>query len=409
MQLSVIIVNYNVKYFLEQCLHSVIKASGNIEAEIIVVDNASTDGSEAYLPQRFPSVQFIWNETNAGFGKASNQGSKKATGAFLLFLNPDTLVPEDCFERCIDFFRTHKDCGALGVRMIDGSGRFLKESKRSFPSVAASFYKIAGLTKLMPASKTFAAYYAGHLPDHKNNAVDVLAGAFMMLDRRTLEATKGFDEDFFMYAEDIDLSYRIQKTGAANYYLADVSIIHFKGESTQKSSPNYIRHFYGAMKLFVEKHSKGKYRIAFTKAAINANQQLAFLLMRIRRKGRSSPKFPDTAILASQQVFEALLKLVRYADPPLTITGRIATGDGDRQYSLGTIGEIKKDIRSKKIAQIIFCEADVLYKEMISSMQAMQGRVHFLFHAKGSETIIGSNEKNGNGIAIARPANQMKP
>lgn len=257
MQLSVIIVNYNVKHFLEQCLFSVQKAIQNMRAEIIVVDNNSTDGSMAYLKPKFANVNFLENKENCGFAKACNQGLNIATGNYILFLNPDTIVPEDCFEKCIQFFTQHADAGALGIRMIDGSGKFLKESKRAFPSPLTSLYKLFGFAKLFPKSKTFSQYHLGHLAQDKANEIDVLAGAFMMIRKEVLDKTGGFDERFFMYGEDVDLSYRIQKSGYKNYYFPDSSIIHFKGESTRKGSMNYVRMFYNAMSVFVKKHYSG--------------------------------------------------------------------------------------------------------------------------------------------------------
>ncbi|MFM2326351.1 MAG: hypothetical protein RIR31_553 [Bacteroidota bacterium] len=257
MQLSVIIVNYNVKYFLEQCLCSVIKACKNIDAEIIVVDNNSTDGSRDFILPKFSTVNFIWNQVNTGFAKANNQALGQAKGEYILFLNPDTIVPEDCFEKCIQFFELHPQAGALGIRMIDGAGKFLKESKRAFPSPLTSLYKLSGLTKLFPKSKVFAKYHLGHLSDKENHEVDVLAGAYIMVPQKIINQTGSFDETFFMYGEDIDLSYRIQKAGYKNYYFAESTIIHFKGESTKKGSLNYVRMFYSAMSLFVKKHYSG--------------------------------------------------------------------------------------------------------------------------------------------------------
>ena len=254
MQLSVIIVNYNVKHFLEQCLYSVQKAVAGLQAEIIVIDNNSTDNSLEYLAPRFPTVQFFANKENYGFAKACNQGLRQATGKYILFLNPDTIVPENCFEKCIAFFTSHPYAGALGVRMLDGSGKFLKESKRAFPSPATSLYKLFGLSKLFPHSKIFSKYHLGHLDENDNNEVDVLAGAFLFIKKEVLDNVGSFDETFFMYGEDVDLSYRIQKAGYKNYYFAESSIIHFKGESTRKGSMNYVRMFYKAMSIFVHKH-----------------------------------------------------------------------------------------------------------------------------------------------------------
>lgn len=264
MQLSVIIVNYNVKHFLEQCLASAGKAVAGIEAELIVVDNNSTDGSIEYLAPKFPHVQYIVNKENTGFARACNQGLAASSGEYVLFLNPDTIVPEDCFEQGIRFLQTTPQAGALGPRMIDGSGTFLKESKRAFPSPLTSLFKLFGLARLFPRSKTFARYYLGHLPEHKTGEADVLAGAFMMIKREVLEKTGGFDETFFMYGEDVDLSYRIQQAGYKNYYFPESTIIHFKGESTKKGSMNYVRMFYTAMSQFVKKHYGGSRAGLFT-------------------------------------------------------------------------------------------------------------------------------------------------
>ncbi len=257
MHLSVIIVNYNVKYFLEQCLHSAIKACLKIDAEILVVDNNSTDGSREYLPKLFPAVTFIWNESNVGFAKANNQAVEMAKGRFILYLNPDTILPEDCIDTCLKFLANNPSAGAVGVKMVDGTGRFLKESKRAFPSPLTSLFKLTGLARLFPRSKLFARYHLGHLSENKNQEVDVLAGAFMMLPKKVLTEIGYFDERFFMYGEDVALSYRIQQAGYKNFYLFETTIIHFKGESTKRGSLNYVRLFYKAMSLFVKKHYSG--------------------------------------------------------------------------------------------------------------------------------------------------------
>lgn len=271
MQLSVIIVNYNVKYFLEQCLYSVQKACAKMNAEIIVADNNSTDGSRDFLEPLFPRVNFIWNSSNEGFAKANNRALAAAKGEYILFLNPDTLVPEDCFEKGMDFLRSNDRAGAMGIKMIDGSGNFLKESKRAFPSPLTSLYKLSGLSMLFPRSKTFAKYHLGHLDENENQEIDVLAGAFMMIPGKILKEIGNFDERFFMYGEDVDLSFRIQKAGYKNYYFAGSNIIHFKGESTKRGSLNYVRLFYQAMNLFVKKHYSGSRAgifIFFIQAAI---------------------------------------------------------------------------------------------------------------------------------------------
>ncbi len=268
MQLSIIIVNYNVKYFLEQCLFSVQKAITGIDAEVFVVDNASNDASVEYLQPIFPRIKFIASKTNDGFAKANNKALDKCKGDYVVFLNPDTIVPEDCFKNCISFFKKHQDCGALGVQMIDGSGNFLPESKRSFPSLSAAFYKLTGLSLIFPSSKRFNKYALGNLAKDEDFEVDVLAGAFMMLSKDVVEKTKGFDETFFMYGEDIDLSYRVQQAGYKNYYFGKQTIIHFKGESTKRGSLNYVKMFYNAMSIFVKKHYSGS-KATFFSSVIN--------------------------------------------------------------------------------------------------------------------------------------------
>lgn len=257
MLISVVIVNYNVKHFLEQCLYSVEAAMKGIEGEIIVIDNDSSDKSIDYLKPMFPRVQFRANEENLGFAKACNQGLAISKGKFILFLNPDTIIPEDCLQRCIGFLEQHPETGALGCRMLDGAGKFLRESKRAFPSPMTSLYKLFGFSKLFPRSGIFSKYHLGHLPADRDNEVDVLAGAFFMTTKEVLSRVGSFDETFFMYGEDVDLSYRIQKAGYKNYYFAGVSILHFKGESTRKGSMNYVRMFYQAMSIFVRKHYGG--------------------------------------------------------------------------------------------------------------------------------------------------------
>ena len=242
---------------MEQCLFSSNKALTGIDCEIIVVDNNSTDGSKEYLPLKFSGVKFIFNKENVGFAKACNQGFKISSGNYILFLNPDTILSETCLKDCIYFFETHPDAGIVGVRMLDIKRRFLKESKRGFPSPSASFYKLFGFISLFPRSKTIAKYYQGHLPENENNPVEVLSGAFMMVKRNVFEKVNGFDEAFFMYGEDIDLSLRISRLGNKNYYLGKISVIHLKGGSTTYNY-KYVQDFYEAMKLFVKKHYSNK-------------------------------------------------------------------------------------------------------------------------------------------------------
>lgn len=258
MKLSVVIVNYNVRHFLEQALLSVRNASRNIAAEVWVVDNNSVDDSAAMVREKFPEAHLIANTENTGFAKANNQAIRRCRGEFVLLLNPDTVVEEDTFEKCLKFMDTHPEAGALGVRMIDGSGKFLPESKRGFPSPWTAFCKTFGLSRLFPRSRTFNHYHLGYLDEHQTHPVDVLAGAFMLLRRSALDKTGLLDEAFFMYGEDIDLSYRILQAGYRNFYFPETTIIHYKGESTKKGSLNYVRVFYQAMIIFARKHFKGR-------------------------------------------------------------------------------------------------------------------------------------------------------
>lgn len=262
-KLSVVIVNYNVKYFIEQALLSVQKAIINIDAEVFVVDNNSTDGSVDLIKRRFPWVKLIVNTKNTGFSVANNQAINASAGEYVLLLNPDTVVEEDTLEKCLAFMDSHPDAGALGVKMLDGKGRFLPESKRSLPTPAVSFFKIFGLSRLFPRSKAFGRYHLGYLPEDEVHEVDVLPGAFMMMRREALDKVGMLDEDFFMYGEDIDLSYRIQQGGYKVYYFPETRIIHYKGESTKKGSLNYVRIFYQAMVIFAQKHFTGSQALVY--------------------------------------------------------------------------------------------------------------------------------------------------
>ncbi|NQU84806.1 MAG: glycosyltransferase family 2 protein, partial [Mariniphaga sp.] len=264
MKLSVVIVSYNVKYFLEQCLHSVQKAIKNIPAEIFVVDNNSVDGSCNLVKEKFPDVILIENKENFGFSYANNQAIKISEGEFVLLLNPDTVVEENTFEEVLAFMEKTPDAGGLGVKMIDGKGNFLPESKRGLPSPWVAFYKIFGISKLFPKSKKFGKYHLSYLDENKTSEVDVLAGAFMLLRKTALDKTGLLDESFFMYGEDIDLSYRLTQAGYKNYYFPDTTIIHYKGESTKKSSVNYVRVFYNATIIFANKHFSGGKAKAFS-------------------------------------------------------------------------------------------------------------------------------------------------
>ena len=255
-QLSVVIVNYNVCYFLEQALLSVRRAAEKLgqPVEVFVVDNNSADGSVAMVRARFPEVILIVNQDNPGFSKGNNQALRRATAQYQLLLNPDTVVEEDTFRACCDFMDAHPDCGGLGVKMLDGQGQFLPESKRGLPTPAVAFYKMFGLARLLPQSPTFGRYHLGFLDKDQTHEVAVLSGAFMLLRKAALDQVGLLDEDYFMYGEDIDLSYRLTRGGWKNYYFPGTRIIHYKGESTKRTSVNYVFVFYRAMVIFAEKH-----------------------------------------------------------------------------------------------------------------------------------------------------------
>lgn len=287
--ISVIIVNYNVRHFLEPCLNSVLKASGPLNCEIWVVDNCSVDGSVAMLQNLFPSVNLLVNEANIGFSKANNQAIKRANGKYILLLNPDTLLEEQTLTTCFQYMEEHPMTGAVGVKMIDGTGKYLPESKRGFPSPWTAFFKMVGWSQIFPKSRLFNAYYLGNLSNDNTASIDVLPGAFMFLSKKALDQVGYLDESFFMYGEDIDLSYRIKKGGFSVDYLPATTIVHYKGESTKKGTLNYVRIFYQAMIIFAEKHYRGKgkkglvlllkvaiYAKAFSSAAVLFVEQYFF-------------------------------------------------------------------------------------------------------------------------------------
>ncbi len=257
-KLTVVVVNYNVEFFLEQCLNSVRKSLEKISGEVYVVDNFSIDGSVEMVKQKFSEFNLIANQENLGFSKANNQAMRLAKGEYVLLLNPDTVVEEDTFEKVIAFMDEHPKAGGLGVKMVDGKGRFLPESKRGLPTPRVAFYKIFGLSSVFPKSKTFGQYHLGYLNENEIHPIDILSGAFMLMRKEALDKVGLLDEAFFMYGEDIDLSYRITEGGYTNYYFPKTSIIHYKGESTKKSSVNYVLVFYKAMVIFAKKHFSQK-------------------------------------------------------------------------------------------------------------------------------------------------------
>lgn len=316
MDLSVIIVNYNVRYFLEQALLSVERAIVGIDTEVWVVDNNSADNSVQMVRERFPWVRLIANIDNPGFSVANNQAIRQSTGRHVLLLNPDTVVEEDTFRRCLSFMEEHPRCGGLGVRMIDGRGQFLPESKRGLPTPWVAFTKAFGLARLFPTSPRFNHYHLGFLAEGKTHEVEILAGAFMWMRKEALDEVGLLDEAFFMYGEDIDLSYRIIKGGWKNYYYPGTSIIHYKGESTKRGSLNYVKVFYQAMIIFAQKHfagSQGKLLVALMQMAIylRAAMTIGANLWRTLR----FPMLEAIGIYVGLRVLKKLWSVYHFGDP----------------------------------------------------------------------------------------------
>jgi hypothetical protein len=281
LDLSIIIVNYNVKEFLQNLIHSIEKASTNLTKEIIIIDNASDDGSVEFIKEKFPQIKLIANQINLGFGKANNIGLKHATGKYILLINPDTLVAEDTFEKMIKFFESNKNVGLAGCKILNPDGSLQLACRRSFPGPWTSFTKVTGLSTLFPKSKIFARYNLTYLDENKSYEVDAISGSFMMMRKEVYEKVGGFDEQFFMYGEDLDLCYRIQKAGYKVFYVHSTQIIHYKGESTKRSSIDETKVFYSAMHLFVKKHLSTSFLVGLIlRSAIFVRSILAFIGVR---------------------------------------------------------------------------------------------------------------------------------
>jgi N-acetylglucosaminyl-diphospho-decaprenol L-rhamnosyltransferase len=380
MILSVVIVSYNVKFFLEQCLSSLKKAIDGSSilshhAEVFIVDNASADGSLDFLVTLYPEFRFIENDRNIGFAKANNKALSQCSGEFILFLNPDTILAEDSLDTCLSFLRSTPDTGAVGLRMIDGTGRYLRESKRGFPDPMASFFKMTGFARLFPRSKFFSAYYMGHLDERRSHAVDVLSGAFMMTKKTILDTIGGFDEQFFMYAEDIDLSYRIQQTGHQNYYLSQSTIIHFKGESTRKDF-RYVKMFYTAMELFMKKHFKnnGSSLPLFSlRLGVKLHRAIAHLVLPFKKLESKSGLRPIVCIRGEP---------------------------GEQQKWKRRLEEksISVSVNAKLANEMIYCEsASFSWKSIITEITNTKSRIKYMFHGSGTHAAVGSNSSRQQG------------
>ena len=318
MKLSVVIVNYNVKNYVEQCLLSLHKALEGIEAEVLLVDNHSVDGSVEYLREHFDWVRIVASRHNLGFARANNLAIRMSHGAYVLLLNPDTIVAEPTLREALAWMDGHADTGSLGVRMLNACGESARESRRGVPTPMVAFWKMIGLCERMPAHHRFGHYYMGYLDWNTPAAIEVVSGAFCMLRREALDKVGLLDEDFFMYGEDIDLSYRVLKGGYRNYYLPSL-ILHYKGESTQKSSFRYVHVFYEAMLIFFRKHYSGmSWLISLPiKAAIYAKATLALFQMQIDRARKSLGfityewQTPNYVFVGSKEMQEQCGELVR--------------------------------------------------------------------------------------------------
>jgi GT2 family glycosyltransferase len=375
MQLSIIILNYNVRYFLELCVTSVQKAIQEIDAEIIVVDNNSQDDSCAMMKQRFPNVKLIENKENSGFPKGNNIGVDQASGQFICILNPDTVVAEDTFTKVLAFAKNYNDLGVVGCKLIDGTGNFLPESKRGTPTPFVAFTKISGLYKLFP--NTFGKYYAQYLSENETGKVDILVGAFMLMKRELYNEIGGFDENCFMYSDDIDLSYMALKKGKSNYYFHETSVIHYKGESTIKDG-TYMKRFREAMNFFYKKH----FRVSFLFSVFMEIGIVFFSLVKMFQ-GKPKPKSnPEKYILISDnEILKGKLE---------NILRKSVKREG-----------ITKSFSENRATEIIFDQNYLDFKSIIQALEANKNRgFTFKIFSESSDFVIGSNSSFDRGEVI---------
>jgi len=326
--LSVIIVNYNVKYYLEQCLEAVRRASQGLQIEVVVVDNLSTDGSIPYLRERFPEVTFIENKENVGFARANNQAIRMSAGKYVLLLNPDTIVAEHTLSDFIRFMDSHPEAGGAGAYMLRTDGTFAPESRRGLPTPFVAFCKMSGLAALLPQSRVFGRYYMRYLNENEVNEIEIISGACMLLRREALDKVGLLDEDFFMYGEDIDLSYRILKGGYKNYFLP-TRMLHYKGESTEKSSFRYTYTFYQAMRLFFRKHyAHYSFLVSLPiNVAIWVRSFMAYIGNQFKHRKRRQPEklSSDMLVIGSARMLAEVQRLVEHHQ----LRGEIRYVEGD--------------------------------------------------------------------------------
>ncbi len=391
MQLSVVIVNYKVPYFLQQCLLSVQEALHSLDGEIIVVDNHSSDRSCSMVKTHFPEVVLIENKENVGFSRANNQGVQQAKGDYVLILNPDTVVAEETFIKILDFAQKQENLGALGVKLVDGTGKYLPESKRNLPTPKVAFKKIIGLLNTTDKN-----YYANHLSEDEVGVVDVLVGAFMLIKRERYLEVGGFDEDYFMFGEDIDLSYKLHKRAYQNYYFPQIQIIHYKGESTSKDA-RYLANFYGAMRIFYSKHFKVNPLIDFMmNGSIYFWQIIKSIQLHTTNKAKE--KTPRNLLYVGNEntIFEGLQE--QYKSSKIHIFSVCSTRVISRYDDLDTLLKI---IDEKHIDEIVFDQQSTTFSKIIFYMTALKDRkISFKIRPKKTHFIIGSNDSNKKGAVV---------
>ena len=380
MDISVVIVNYNVRHFLEQCILSIQAASNNLAVEIIVVDNFSTDGSVSILKKKYSDVKFISNSANVGFAKANNIGVAAAVGNYVLILNPDTVLAEDTLHLIYNYAKTKKKLGVLGVKLIDGSGNFLPESKREIPTPTVAFNKLFGFS-----SSKKSKYYAPHLNDSESGEVPILVGAFMFLRKKIYNEVQGFDEDYFMYGEDIDLSYKVLQKGYKNYYFSDTKVIHYKGESTLKDT-RYLKHFYYSMKLFYKKHFKLNF---FYDLWLKFGIESWFLLNYLKLVGDTKGIYTSSKILYignNQSIIRFLNDNYKFCISTTT----------------QCIIEISKLVKDNRIDTVVFDNDILTNKQIIHFFNVLKNKnLVFKIHPKTTNFLIGSfNSKQQGFISI---------
>lgn len=381
MKLSVIILNYNVKHFLEICIKSVQKAIKEIDGEIIVVDNASTDGSKEMMATVFPEITYLYLQENVGFPKGNNIGVNKAKGEFVCILNPDTVVAEDTFKMLLYQYNHLETPGILGCRLIDGSGNFLPESKRGVPTPWVAFTKVLSLYKMFPHSKNFNRYYSGHLKEEDTGAVDILVGAFMLMKRNLYQQIGGFDEGCFMYADDIDLSYLVLKEKKINYYVPATTVIHFKGESTLKDG-KYMNRFKDAMQFFYQKHFKKSWWFN-----VLMNMGIALFAFKKKTEIYSDIIEIDHYIIVTnrQELFQKVSQLLKKPVDWVCFLQDVATID-----------------QPTKNIEILVDAESISYKEYIQFINTNKNtNKSFKVRPIDSTFFIGSNDKNDRGEILS--------